>query len=110
MPLPDLGQFVRGVTVACSDLAQILARHAVQSVDCVAMLARCHQQVVERRPVVSPVEIEANTLLQFFGVNLTAPPFIEDVLVAGENCFQAQYYGTVSRLCTIFKQSRGKAL
>ena len=110
MALPDLGQLVDGVTIARADLAQIFPRHAVQTVDGVGVLARGHQQFVERRPVVAPVEIEANALLQFFGVNLAPPPFIEDVLVAGEDGFESQHHGTVSGLGALFEQSRGKAL
>ena len=74
------------------------------------MLARGHQQFVEWRPVIAPVEVEANALLQLFRVNLAPPPFIEDVLVAGENCFQAQHHGAVSRLGAFFEQSRGETL
>ena len=74
------------------------------------MLARSDQQFVERSPVIAPVEIEANALAQFFGVNLAPPPFVEDVLVAGEDGFQSQHHGTVSGLGALFQQSRGKAL
>ena len=63
MALPDLGQLVSGVAIARPDLAQIFPRHAVQAVDCVGVLTRSHQQFVERRPVIAPVEIEANALL-----------------------------------------------
>ncbi len=110
MALPDFGQLVDGVTIARADLAQIFPRHAVQAVDGVGVLARRHQQFVERRPVVAPVEIEANALAQFFGVNLAPPPFVEDVLVAGEDGFHSQHHGTVSGLGAFFQQARGKAL
>ena len=104
MALPDLGQFVDGMAIARADLAQIFARHAIQPIDGVGVLARGHQQFVERRPVVAPVEVEANALLQFFGVNLAPPPFIEDVLVAGENGFETQDHGAVSGLGAFFEQ------
>ena len=74
------------------------------------MLARSHQQFVKRSPVIAPVEIEANALAQFLFVNLAPPPFVEDVLVAGEDGFKSQHHGTVSGLGALFQQGRGKAL
>ena len=103
MALPDLGQLVSGMAIARPDLAQIFARHAVQPIDRVGVLARRHQQFVERRPVIAPVEVEANPLLQFFRVNFAPPPFIEDVLVAGENCFETQHHGAVPGLGAFFE-------
>ncbi len=110
MALPDLGQLVSGVAIARPDLAQIFAGHAVQPVDRVGMLARGHQQFVKRRPVVSPVEIEADALLQFFRVDFAPPPFVENVLVAGENGFEAQHDRTVAGLGAVLEQSRRKTL
>ena len=108
--LPDFGQLVDGMAIACPDLAQIFARRAVQPIDRVGVLARGYQQFVERCPVVAPVEVEANALPQFFRVNLAPPPFVEDVLVAGENRFQPQHYGAVSRLGSFLQQRSGRTL
>ena len=84
MALPDLGHFVGRMAIPRPDLAQIFPRHAVQSIDRLGVLARGHQQFVERRPVIAPVEVEANALPQLFRINLAPPPFVEDVLVAGK--------------------------
>ena len=78
------------------------------------MASACSRAVtsrfVERRPVVAPVEVEADALLQFFGVNLAPPPFVENVLITGKNCFETEDYGAVSGLGTFFQKSRGKTL
>jgi hypothetical protein len=50
------------------------------------------EQFVKGSPVVSPVEFEANALPQFGLVNLAAKPFVENVLVAGENGFDSEHY------------------
>ena len=110
MPLPDLGHFVDSMTIARSDLAQIFSRHAVETIDGLGVLARRDQQIVERRPVVAPVEVEADALLQFFGVNLAPPPFVENVLITRKNCFKTEDYGAVSGLGTLLEKSRGKTL
>ena len=110
MTLPDLGHLVRGMTIARSDLAQVLSRHAIQPVDCLAMFARRHQQIVERRPVVSPVEIEANSLPEFLCINLAPPPFVEDVLVAREDGFDSKNHRPIPRLGALLQQSCGKTL
>ena len=61
--LPNFCQLVSGVAVAGPDLTQIFARHAVEAVDCVGVFTRSHQQFVEWRPVIAPIEVEANALL-----------------------------------------------
>src|SRR5271165_1838767 len=85
MALADFGEFSGGVTVAGADFTQVFARHAVQSVDGFGLVARGDEQVVKRGPVVSPIEIEADALAEFTFINVAAPPFVENVLVAGEN-------------------------
>ncbi len=85
MTTADFGDLVGGVTVAGCNPAQILARHTVEAIDRGAMVTRSAQQFAKRSPVVSPIEIETDTLAQFGFVNLAARPFVEDVLVAGKN-------------------------
>jgi len=87
-----------------SDLAQILSRHAIQAIDRLAVLARSYQQFVERRPVIAPVEIEANSLPEFFLVNLPPPPLIKNMLVARKDGLHAQHQGAISGLRTLFEQ------
>ena len=85
MALPDLGDLVRGMAIAGADLAQILARHAIQPVERFAVIPRSDEQFVERRPIVSPIEIEADALPQFGFINFAPPPFVENVLIAGKD-------------------------
>src|SRR5437016_4163044 len=94
MPLANLRDLMRGVTVTSTNLPQIFARHAVQSVNTFRMFARRHQQVIEGLPVVPPVQIKAYTLTKLIFINLPPPPFIQDVLIAGKNCLDPQYYRT----------------
>src|SRR5579863_2140750 len=110
MPSPNLRDLVRGVAVASPDLAQVLSRHAIEAIDRLTMFASCHQQFIERCPGVTPVQIKTNALPELRFVNFTPPPFFDNVLVAGEDRFQAQHDGTVSRLCPQFERRCRKAL
>ena len=56
------------------------------------MVPRGDEQFVKRSPIVSPVEFEADALPQFRLVNFTAEPFVENVLVAGEDGFDSEHY------------------
>src|SRR3954454_20631750 len=85
MPLPDLGNLVRGMLVASANLSQIFSRHAVEPVDSLSGLTRYLEQFVEWLPVVSPVQIETDALAQFRFFNLLIKPFVENMLVAREN-------------------------
>src|SRR5271168_585700 len=95
MAAADIGNLVGGVTVARSDFAQIFARHAIESVDGCAMVARGGKQFVEWSPIVSPIKLETYALAKFGFVNLAAKPLFEDVLVARKDCFHSKHYGTM---------------
>src|SRR2546423_284574 len=62
MTFADLDDLRSGMAVASADPAQILARHAVETIESFAMISRGHQQFVKRGPVVSPVKVEADAL------------------------------------------------
>ncbi len=100
----------RGVPVACTDLAQIFARHAVEAVYGFRVIARGGEQFVKGAPIVSPVEVKADTLAKFGLVNFAAPPFVEDVLVAGKDGFNSQNHGTVSGERALLDQRCSMAL
>src|SRR5208282_4013916 len=87
MELANLGNLGGSMAIACANFAQAFARHAIEAIDRLAMIARRDQQLVERSPVVSPVEIETDTLAKFGLINFATPPFFEDVLVSGEDGF-----------------------
>ena len=89
MALADFCNLRSGVTVTGADFAQIFAWHAVETVDGLGMVAGSDEQMVKWRPIVSPVEVEANALPEFGLVDFSAPPFVENVLVAGKNGFDA---------------------
>ena len=110
MALANLGNLGRGMTIAGADFAQIFARHAIETVDGLAMVARGDQQFVKRSPVVSPVEIEADALPQFVLVNFAAPPFFENVLVAGEDGFDSKHHRAISSQGALLDQRCGIAL
>jgi hypothetical protein len=104
MALADFGDLGRSVTVAGADLAQVFARHAVQAVDGFGVIARGDEQFVKRSPVVAPVEVEADALAEFALVDFAAPPFVENVLVAGENGFDTEHHmgrSAASARCSI---------
>src|ERR1022692_5169363 len=81
MKLADLGNLGGSVAIAGADLAQVFAGHAIEAIDGLAVVAGSNQQFVERSPVVSPVEIEADALAKFVLVDLAAPPLFSDVLI-----------------------------
>ena len=95
MAAAEVGNLVGGVPVTSSDFAQILARHAIEPVDGSAVIAGGGEQFVKWSPFVSPVEFETDTLAEFIFINLAAEPFVENVLVAGENGFDSQHYGAL---------------
>src|SRR5260370_1119111 len=92
----DLGKFCGGMTVASPHLAQVFAGHAIESVDRFGMVASRNQQFTERCPVISPIEVEANALPEFAFIDLAAPPFVEDVLVAGKDSFDPEHDGAIA--------------
>ena len=70
------------------------------------MVAGGGKKFVKCRPVVSPVEIETDALAQFIFINLAAQPFVENVLVAGENGFHSQHYGALVEFGIAEKRSQ----
>jgi len=99
-----------GVAVAGADLAQVFARHAVETVNGIAMIARRDQQIVKRSPVVSPIEIETDALPEFVLIDFAAPPLVQNVLVAGVNGFHSQYHGTIAGQRALLHHRCGVAL
>src|SRR6266478_3780234 len=95
MAVAEIGNLVGGVPVTSSDFAEIFARHAIEPVDGGAVVAGGGEQFVKWSPFVSPVELEADALAQFVFTNFAAEPFVENVLVAGENGFDSQHYGAL---------------
>src|SRR3984957_20032865 len=110
MALADLNDLGGSVTIAGADPAQIFARHAVESINRLGVIARGHQQFMKWTPVVSPVEIEADALPKLLLVNFSPPPFVEDVLIAGEDGLHSENYGTVADHRTLLHQHRSMAL
>src|SRR5580693_1735950 len=107
MTLADFGNLGGGMTVAGADLAQVFARHAIEAVNGIAVVAGRDQQFVERRPIVAPVKVEANALPQFAFVNFAAPPFLEDVLVAGKDCFRSEHDWAISSKSALLEERCG---
>src|ERR1700757_2453348 len=91
MAAVNLQNLVGGVAVARGDLAQILARHAIEAIDASVVAAGNRQQFIERRPVVSPVEFKADALAKFSLVNLASQPLIDDMLIARKNGLHSQH-------------------
>ena len=91
MPLANFGDLRRGMTITRSNLPQVFPRHAIKAIDSFAMIASRDQQFVERRPVVSPIQIKTNALPQFALIDFAPPPFFENVLIAGENGFDSEH-------------------
>ena len=110
MAFADFRDFGGGVAVARSNLAQVFARHAVQAVEGFSVIARGNQQVVKGCPIVSPVKVEPDALAKFVLVDFAAPPFIEDVLVASEDRFDAEHDGAVAGQGALLEQRGGVAL
>src|ERR1700687_3958550 len=95
MAAAEIGKLVGGVPVTSSDFAQIFARHAIEPVDGGAVVAGGGEQFVKWSPFVSPVEFETDALAQFVFINFAADPFVENVLVAGENGFDPEHNGSL---------------
>src|SRR3984957_7926246 len=94
MALANLGDLGGSVPVSRPDFPQVFARHAVEAIYAFGMIAGGSQQFVERSPVITPVEIEADALPKFALVNFAPPPLVENVLVAREDGFNAQHHRT----------------
>src|ERR1700680_4722214 len=90
-----IGNFVRGGAGTSSGFAAIFPRHAIEPVDGGAVVAGGAEQFVKWSPFVSPVEFETDALVQFAFINFAAEPFVENVLVAGENGFDSQHNGSL---------------
>src|ERR1700721_3290717 len=97
MAQADFSNLGGSVTIASPDFSKVLTRHTVEAVNRLAVIAGGDQQIVKRRPIISPVEIKADALTKLALVNFAAPPLVEDVLVAGINRFDAEHHGTVAR-------------
>src|SRR5258708_38959728 len=65
---------------------------------------------MKRRPIVAPIQIEADALTQFALINLASPPFLENVLVAGKNSFSSKLDRTIPRHRTLFQELSGISL
>ena len=96
MALADFGDLCGGVTIAGSDFPQVFAGHTIKTVKTFAVVAGGDQQLVERSPVVSPIEVEADALAQFGLINFAAPPLLENVLVAGKDGLDSEHDWAIS--------------
>src|SRR5258708_7580034 len=65
---------------------------------------------MKRRPIVAPIQIEADALAQFALINLAPPPFLENVLVAGKNSFHSEHYRTITCHRALLDEVRGITL
>src|SRR5208282_6106546 len=106
MAAAEFGDFVGGVPVSRSNFAQVLARHAIEAVSGGTIIAGGGEQFVKRSPVVSPVEFETDALAELSLVNLTAKPLVQNVLVAGKNCFHSEHNRAV--MAAQVAKQRGK--
>src|SRR5215472_13431615 len=104
MAFANLGNLDGGMPVAGANLAQVFTWHAVEAVKRFGVIARRDQKFVERSPVVSPVEVEADALAQFGFVDLAPPPLIKNVLVAGKDGFHTEHHRAVARQCTLLDE------
>src|SRR5579859_7716573 len=91
------------VPVARANFSQIFARHAIETVDRLSMIARRHKQFVKRSPIIAPIEIEANALAQVILINLAAPPLVKNMLIAREDCLDAEDDWAITLQCTLFE-------
>src|SRR5580704_8814290 len=87
MPLMNLRNLVRSMSISGANLAQVFPRHAIQSINGISMFAGGYQQFVKRGPLIVPVEIETNALAKLVFIDLAPPPFFQNVLMAGKNRF-----------------------
>src|SRR3954454_17918774 len=83
MLLTNFSDLMRGMAVARANLPQILARHAIQSIDAFRVFPRGHQQFIKRLPVITPIKIETYPFAKLSLINLATPPFMENMLIAG---------------------------
>src|SRR5262249_9483829 len=90
MALANLGDLSGGMTISGADLAQVFAGHAVKAIEADGAFPSRGKQFVKRCPVVSSIKIETDALAKFGFFDFAAPPFVDDVLVAGENRFNAK--------------------
>src|SRR5690349_3250986 len=110
MLLSNVANFRGSMTIARANLPEILARHTVQAINRLAVLAGTFQEREERLPVVTPIGVVANAVAQFGFLDLTAHPFIQDVLVAGKDRFHADHDRTAASLRQLFDQRRRESL
>jgi hypothetical protein len=109
MRATELGNFISGVAIASSDFAQVFARHAIESIGGCSTITCSGEQFVKWKPIISPVDVEADALAKLNFINLAARPLVENVLVARENGFDSQDDGALAEL-EIAKQRRQIAL
>src|SRR5712692_1388047 len=110
MPLANLLNFAGCMPVTSSDLAQIFARHAIQTVDGLGVIAGRNQQLVKWSPIVAPVQVEADALAEFAFINLAAPPFVENMLVAGKDGLDSKDHAAVPCKGSLLDERSGVAL
>src|ERR1017187_8609155 len=82
--------------IAPCDFAQVVARTAIEAVNPAAIGTRGFQQTIERKPVVTPIEIVAQSLAKLGAIDLAGTPRVEDVLVASKDGFQSEHHGAIS--------------
>ena len=110
MPSAKLSNFVRGVPVSRTNRAQIITRHAVQSVHSHSACTRALQQFVKWLPHVTPVQVKANTFPEFLLANFAPHPLVQDMLVTRKHSFQAQDDRSLACARELLNQLRGVAL
>src|SRR6185437_4830855 len=88
----------------------VLARHAIQTINRLGLLARRLHQFIKRGPVISPIKVKADALAEFRLANFASPPLVENVLIAGKNGFHTEHHRTVAGLHTLFEQGSRKSL
>src|SRR5438045_1274743 len=93
-----LANFCRCMAIARRDPAEVMARHAIESVDSLGMFAPADQQLIKRCPVVSPLAVKAQPPPEFGLADFAPPPFIQNSLIAGEHCLDAENNFAAMRL------------
>jgi hypothetical protein len=110
MAFANFLNFVGSMPITRADAPEIFPRHAIQAVNGFAMVSAASQQLKNRFPIVTPLGIEPDSPAKLIRIDFTAPPLIQDALVASENRFQAEDNRTVARLDTLFKKFGGEVL
>src|SRR5438445_1522550 len=110
MLLANLRNFASRVSVTGANLAQVFARHAIQTINGLRVIAGGGQQLVEWSPVIAPVEVEADSLAEFAFVNLAAPPFVENMLIAGKDGLDSEYNAAVACQGSLLDERSGAPL